>query len=251
MYAKQLVILAKSYKQGAWCIAGREISFNAETNTYSVLDDWIRPVSDDDEHHGAVSDDHCAYDDGSIPRIYDLVEIDFLEGQVESGQPENELISANPWRKIGSIRPDGIHNFKQEPDDIWNEMVGRDYVSEQYEQQGNIENSLVIIRPENFQIHLTHDQNEYTGQYKKEIRASFDYEGVHYEHISITDPAIRKMLGRQYPDQGGDEVVTTLRKGDDCYLCLSLGPAWTDYNRHYKLVATIFDFDGYIQRTYG
>ncbi len=250
MYSKQFVILAKSYKQGGWCIAGREISLDRQKNSYQAFDPWIRPVSDDVHHHGALQDAHCTYEDGSAPKIYDLAEVDFLESQDEPGQPENELIAPKRWRKLGAIDPAGMNGFVEEPDDVWNENTSVDYVTDSYEKQGGIDSSLMIIKPVQFRVHLSNNLNTFTNEYKREIRASFLYQGMQYSHFSITDPVVRKILGRQYPEEGDDEVVTTLNKGDDYYLCLSLGPQFTKYNRHYKLVATVFDYDGYLQRNY-
>jgi len=250
MYTKQFVILAKSYKEGGWCIAGREVQLNESKTTYSINDAWIRPVSDDLSHHGAISNDHCRYEDGKLPAVYDIVEVDFIGVQQEPGQPENELIANTFWRKLESIEPNGINSFEGNVIDVWNQEVGQDYVNEAYELGGLIENSLMLIKPENFEITLSQIFNDFEGQYKRNIRASFSYKGIEYSNISITDPATRKMLKNQYPHEGGEPITTKLRAGDNCFLCMSLGPRYTEYNRHYKLVATVFDFDGYIQGTY-
>ena len=246
-----MVILAKSYKQGGWCIAGRQVRLNQERTEYDQTSHWIRPVSNNPQTHGALSDADCAYEDGSTPKVYDVVELDFVERSASPGQPENELIANRPWRKIGEIQKQDVSLFLNEPECIWNEQIGTDYVTAQYVANRNVRNSLNLIRPQNFLLQLSNYYNEFDGRYKREIRASFDYNGVHYEHISVTDPAIRLMLTNQFPAEGQEVVEMSLRAGDNLYLCMSLGPAFTAQRKHYKLVATIFDFDGYIQRTYG
>ena len=251
MYTKTIVVLAKSYKQGGWCIAGREINLDLKANTFDVSGGWVRPVSDDNAHHGALLDMHCAFADGSTPRIYDIVEVELQCPAPEIGQPENHSLTGKAWNRINDITPDAIHAFSEDVPDIWLEDQSNNYVTDVYAQFGNVSSSLVIIRPSDFQIHLSNNLNEYTGEFKKETRGAFTYKGVRYTDISITDPAIRKMLRNQYPAQGYPEIVTTLNAGDNCYLCCSLAPAWGGNNRHYKLIATVFDFDGYIQRTYG
>jgi hypothetical protein len=97
---------------------------------------------------------------------------------------------------------------------------------------------------------LGQEYNEYESAYKKVIKASFDYNGITYEGLSITDPKFRRMLSRQYPAEGSEPNTICLRQGDKYYLCISLGPRFGHYNEHYKFIATIFDYDGYIQGTY-
>ena len=123
MYTKQMVILAKSYKQGAWCIAGRQVTLNRERTEYNPTSHWIRPVSNNAQTHGALSDADCAYEDGTAPKVYDLIELDFVERRAEQGQPENELIASSPWRRIASIREQDVNLFLNEPECIWNEHV--------------------------------------------------------------------------------------------------------------------------------
>lgn len=252
MYTKQMVILAKSVKHGGWCIAGREILLDTQQNQFEITGGWIRPVSDDLSTHGALTDEHCRYLNGATPRVYDIVEVDFLGTQTESGQPENMLIAGTPWRKLSKIDPRGIGGFNETPSSIWNECVGVDYVTESYVANGNVASSLVIIKPSQFIIELSNNFNTFKNRWIKGLRASFEYAGVQYNNITITDPAMKKMYSRQFPTEGEGPIHKTLLAGDDCYLCLSLGPAFPEnHNRHHKLVATVLGFDGYMQERYG
>ena len=251
MYTKQMVILAKSYKQGGWCIAGRQVTLNRERTEYTHTSHWIRPESKNAQTHGALTDADCEYEDGSAPKVYDLVELDFVERRAAPGQPENELIANTPWRKLGEIQKQDVSLFLNEPEHIWNEQVGLDYVTAQYVANRSVKNSLSLIRPQNFLLQLSNYYNEFESRFKRELRASFDYKGVLYNHISVTDPAVRYMLKNQFPAEGQETIEMPLLAGDNCYLCMSLGPAFTVQQKHFKLVATIFDFDGYIQRTFG
>ena len=247
MVTKTIVILAKSYKSGGWCIAGRELTVDMQNNTFNISGGWIRPVSNNAAKHGALADADCRLADGAAAKIYDMVEIEFAAHQPDPGQPENFLISGSPWNKINTISPGSIASFNEIISDIWLDTGNSDQVSQLYETAGNIQQSLVMIKPANFQIRLNNQFNHYKEDYKKDIRASFEYNGDQYQNISITDPAIRHLLGNQYPAQGGAEVVTTLNDGDNYLLCVSLCPRFGAANRHYKLVATVFDHTGNIQ----
>ncbi len=100
-------------------------------------------------------------------------------------------------------------------------------------------------------ITLSNEFNDYEQRYKKKIVASFSYLGVNYENISVTCPSTRRILTNQYPNEGQEAVTMPLKKGGDDYvLCMSLSPRFGSDEHHYKLVATVFDFDGYLQREY-
>lgn len=254
MPLKTIIVLAKSKKMGAWCIAGREVQFDAAANRIVNVLGWIRPVSADVQTHGAISNEQCALQNGHTVKVYDIVEIDFQHHQHDLYQPENWLISDRPWRKLTAISATDITStvLAEAPASIWLEAGHEtDYITNQYHLAHALGQSLYLIAVTNFQVHLTYELNPFVGRYKRETRASFSYNGTHYSGISITDPAIRRIFSNQYPGEGGVEVVKPLLVRDNIRLCVSLGPAFGPNARHFKFIAAIFDFTGNIQGRFG
>jgi hypothetical protein len=245
-----MVVLAKSYKPGGRCIAGKLVEYTNK-NTVKV-GKWVRPVANDNTGHGALTDQMYRYDDGKEARVLDIVEIPILKHSPIDGQPENYIIDeSKKWKKIGSLRADCIQNISEDIEDLWNDPNAKSHiVTEKYDQDGLISQSLCLIKPSNLLITLSNNLNEYEQCYKKKIVASFSYLGVNYENISVTCPSTRRLLSNQYPGEGQDPVTMPLRNVDNYVFCMSLSPKFGNDGNHYKLVATVFDFDGYLQREY-
>ena len=78
---KRIVCLANSRKLSGRCIAGREL-----INDFPG--DWIRPVST--REHQEVSEYERQYNDGSDPKLLDILDIPLQKHQPE-GLPAREL----------------------------------------------------------------------------------------------------------------------------------------------------------------
>jgi hypothetical protein len=245
-----MVVLAKSYKPGGRCIAGKLVEYTDDKKV--KIGNWVRPVANDDTGKGALTEEMYSYEDGEETKILDIVEVPVIKGFPIDGQPENYAIDeANKWKKIGSLSAASIPRISESVESIWNDpQASSNIVTASYDQQGFISQSLCLIKPTNLLITLSNDYNEFEHVHKKKISASFDYLGVSYENISITCPSTRRILTNQYPDAGQASKDMPLRKGDNYVLCMSLSPRFGGENNHYKLVATIFDYDGYLQREY-
>ena len=246
-----LVILAKSYKLGGRCIAGRLCTYTDEKKVN--IGKWVRPVANDGTGCGSLTKEMYSYEGGGGEvKILDIVEIPIVEACPVAGQPENYIIDeSRSWKKIGHLTPTCINNIAEDIDTIWLDAnTISSEVTPSYDQSGLVSQSLCLIKPENLVVKLAFEYNSYENQYKRKITASFDYKNVRYENLSITCPATRKILTNQYPSEGEPSKDLTLNKGDDYILCISLGPRFGNNSNHYKFVATIFDFDGYLQDRY-
>jgi len=245
-----MVLLAKSYKPGGKCIAGKRVEYVEERKV--KVCEWIRPVFDDGTGHGALPTASFTYQDGNEAKVLDIVEVT-VKGKVSvAGQPENYIIDDTvKWKKISHLNAESIPNLKENTADIWNEVgVDSNIVTSDFDERGAISQSLYLIKPSNFEVTLSNDYNDFDRAYKRKIVAKFDYSDTTYENISITCPATRRILANQYPNEGEASKTLALNKGDDYILCMSLSPRFGNADQHYKLVATVFDFDGYLQRKY-
>jgi hypothetical protein len=63
----RFVVLAKSYKTGGRCIAGKLVTL-LKNNTLQ-FGPWVRPVPNDGSGHGSLTSDMYRYDDGSEVRV--------------------------------------------------------------------------------------------------------------------------------------------------------------------------------------
>ncbi len=242
-----LIILAKSIKKGGHCIAGKEL---IEAGNGTQVGNWIRPVTADRDSHGAVFDGDCRLSGNGYAQVLDIVRISLGDEEPEPGQPENILIqSGQRWQKLSEFDSLRLSNLEDKPDDLWLEDgVGKNVVSDHC--GVNVDASLYLIKTTNLHIILSKEWNDFKQKYHQKISAEFEYNNVLYEQFSITDPKVRRMLKNQYPGEGENPNRIRLRKGDNYYLCVSLSPSFGDAGYHYKLVATILDFDGYLQQHY-
>jgi len=251
METLSLVILAKSYKPGGRCIAGRLAKYNEEKKTLTI-GDWFRPVADADPKKGSITEEMYKYEDGTEVKILDVVEIPVIKHAPIDGQPENYVIDkSKKWKKTRSLTPGSIPKIAENPVSIWHDPESAiNTVTANYDEKGLITQSLYLIKPCNLQVTQSHDFDEYSDTYKKKLTASFSYLGKNYENISITCPSTKLILFNQYPKEGEPSTTKPLRNGDNYVLCMSLSPRFGDSEHHYKLVATIFDHNGYLQRKY-
>lgn len=245
-----MVVLAKSYKPGGRCIAGRLVEYTGDKTV--KVGRWVRPVANDNTGHGALTNQMYLYEDGTEVRVLDIVEIPILRHFPIAGQPENYVIDdSKKWKKISTLKADCIPNISENIADVWNDPDAESHtVTANYDQNGLISQSLCLVKPSNLLITLSNEFNDYEQCYRKKIVASFSYLGVNYDNISVTCPSTRRILTNQYPNEGQEPVTMPLRNGDDYVLCMSLSPRFGYGDHHYKLVATVFDSDGYLQREY-
>src|SRR5687768_3059846 len=102
-YGKKIVCLANSRKPPSGrCIAGREV-------TNSGFGHWIRPVSERPTRE--ISEEERRYENGTEPKVLDVIAIQMSAAVPEHHQHENHVIDDSYyWVKQGRVG--------------WNELLG-------------------------------------------------------------------------------------------------------------------------------
>ena len=109
---KRIVCLANSRKLSGRCIAGKEIQEDGRGG------DWIRPVSARDSQE--VSEEERQYEDGSDPRVLDVIDVPVLNAQPEDYQQENWLLDPKYyWQKIRSVTTNELAQFIDPVAPLW------------------------------------------------------------------------------------------------------------------------------------
>jgi len=245
---KHMLVLAKSFKAGDFCVAGLEVGNSV--NGHQVLKrNWLRPVS-------ANSSDECI---GPIPkgacdnfRVGDVVQLDLVAPRPIIAQPENWL-----WRESNirltrsSVNPQVLRPFADTAEPIWFDPATKrdDQISASYAKSQEIDSSLMLVAPQNLVFTLELSQMA-TGT-RKRIFASFVHKGQAFQRIAVTDPAVCAVFCNQFPSVPGAWVQKTLNHNDNYWLTLSLSPAFGTPAHHYVLVAAVIDHTGYLNRKYG
>jgi len=91
---KRMVCLANSRKLSGRCVAGKELVGDRPLR-------WLRPVSN--REHEEVSEYERQYEDGSDPRVLDIIDVPLLAAKPKGYQQENWLLDPDEyWRKVGT-----------------------------------------------------------------------------------------------------------------------------------------------------
>lgn len=222
---KRVVCLANSRKLTGRCIAGREIGRGKPGA-------WIRPVSARASRE--VSEYERQYEDGSDPRVLDIISIPVLKPLPEKWQTENWLLDDEfYWRKEGTwprfdlsdlldpVAPlwiNGFHTYHGNNDKIPDESM-RD-----------VSGSLRLIHARRTRL-AVFSPGEAFGNRKRRVQTHFSHAGADYA-LWVTDPKYER---RYLAKLDGTYDI------GDCYLTISLGEPYQ--GACYKLVAAIIECD--------
>ena len=165
MPAKRLVILANSVKKKQHCVAGREVLNGPNGYSYGQ---WIRPVSRTGE--GELTETDFAFENGDLPKVFDVVDVPLEECEGSAAQPENWFIDPNQfWVKVGDIatlKMPGINS--ENPPDLWLAPAER---ADRITQEGLAalarNQSLYLITVSNFQMTLEWSEWEGKGYHRR------------------------------------------------------------------------------------
>ena len=224
--SKRIVCLANSRKLSGRCVAGREWSAGRGAGS------WIRPVS---ARKGQdVSEYERQYEDGSDPRVLDIVDVPVLERRPGGWQTENWLLDPECyWRKEGKYSWFDLSGLVDPVEPLWHHGHGtyngrNDKIPT--ESMASVSGSLRLIHVDRLELHVF-APSEAFGNRKRRVQGRFSHAGVDY-WLWVTDPVYERTYLAKL------DGVHEIR---DCYLTISLGEPYQ--GACYKLVAAIIECD--------
>jgi len=221
-HVMRILCLANSRKPGGRCVAGRII-------VHGHPDVWIRPVSDRDDH--AVSEEERHYDNGSEPRVLDIIDIPFIQPIPHSFQQENWLLDPGfYWMNRGRCDWAHLQTFLNQVAPLWiNNQSSYSGMNDRIAlvQAETLQTSLRLIHVDSLRVEVFRPGAAFNNP-KRRVQARFNYAGDQY-WIWITDPIYEQRFLAQ-PDG-------TYELGESC-LTVSLGE---HEGYAYKLIAAVME----------
>ena len=223
MPTTRIVCLANSRKLSGRCIAGRELVADRPGA-------WVRPVSARERQE--VSEYERQYQDGSDPKLLDIVDVPLLEHRPTDYQQENWLLDPDYyWTKVdrcawedlvqlsevgGTLWQNGFHTYNGTNDKIPLAEAARET------------SSLKLIHVDELRLHVFAPGQAF-GDPKRRVQANFQFSGSNYA-LRVTDPNVeRRYLAQK---DGYYDLV-------ECYLTISLSEPFKEHC--YKLVAAVME----------
>ena len=222
--SRRMVCLANSRKLAGRCIAGREWSEARGAGG------WIRPVSAREGRE--VSEYERQYEDGSDPRVLDVVHVPVREPLPEGWQRENWLLDPEYyWEKGGTYSWFDLSRLVDPVAPLWIDGHSTwDGMNDKIplELARSLSSSLQLIHVEGLQLEVF-SPGEAFGNPKRRVQGRFSHAGTDYA-LWVTDPGYeRKYLAKLDGAYGIGE----------CYLTVSLGEPYE--GACYKLIAAIIE----------
>ena len=219
---KRIVCLANSRKLAGRCIAGREWGA-------AGAGDWIRPVSK--REHGDVGEYERQYEDGTDPRVLDIIDVPVVRAYPKDYQTENWLLDDGYyWEKQGKFSLLDLERLTDPVAPLW--VDGHNTYNGHNDcvplPAARIETSLRLLRVERLEL-AVFAPGEAFGNSKRRVQGRFSHASHRYA-LWVTDPTYeREYLGR----------INGRYQLGACYLTVSLGEPYK--NACYKLIAAIIE----------
>jgi hypothetical protein len=220
---KSIVCLANSRKLNGRCVAGREVVGGQPAG-------WIRPVSGRPSQE--VSEYERQYDDGSDPRVLDIIDVPLLRPDPKMYQQENWRLDPKIyWVRTGRATWKQLGRLVEPNTSLWTNGCstyhGRNDVVP-VATANTLSSSLTLIRVSKVQL-VVFSPGEAFGNPKRRVQARFSLASTEYR-LWVTDPDYeRRYLARP---NGSHDLA-------QCLLTISLGEPYKDECS--KLVAAIIE----------
>ena len=219
---KRIVCLANSRKLTGRCIAGRELSKGQGAGS------WIRPVSARENQE--VSEYERQYEDGSDPRVLDIVNVPVLKPQPKDYQTENWLLNPNYyWEKTGAFSRRFLPKLVDPIAPLWIDGQ-RTYHGRNdkilLESADSVSDSLRLIHVERLNLAVFNPGEAFDNP-KRRVQGQFIHASTEYK-LWVTDPGYERAYLAK-PDG--------IYNIDECYLTISLGEPFK--GACYNLIAAI------------
>ena len=215
---KTIVCLANSYKHGRRCIAGIDIDEGR----------WIRPRGNAAD--GGLEPSEYVLDDGTEPRLLDVIQIELHFALPTDWHPEDWQIAPVRWhlleRPVKAKRWETAVTAAEKASTILRGYRDRMAVAGIVDKP--LQSSLVLVCPSEINWWIREERG------KRKYRALFQRNHVTYD-FAVTDPHWLEQLDLLpvgiYPH------ASFAAKSEDTWFTISLSEAF--YGWHYKLVAGV------------
>lgn len=218
---KRIVCLANSRKHSGRCVAGKEWSAGGPGP-------WIRPVSNRPTQE--VSEEERRYQDGTDPRLLDIMDVPLLSAAPSSYQAENWVLDPkNSWARVGTFGIADLADLVDRPTILWLNGSSTFAGLNDRVPQGSAEKlgeSLYLLKINSATIKVFAPGANF-GNPKRRVQMRFQHKTVEY-WLWVTDPTIE----RSYLARNDGEYQV-----GESYVTVSLGEAHEGYC--YKLVAAV------------
>ena len=209
----RIICLANSYKHNGRCIAGIDEAGR-----------WVRPVPSSKKR---AIDKATRIINGNEPNILDVLEIPLhTHGPIDGCQPENKLLKAGQWKKVGQVRPKDLLKYCEDDSVILHNNLDHVRASCFRMIPSYGWKSLQLIRNEN--VAFEQDENN-----KVKWRANFVSSKGTALSLRVTDPITCERL------EQGENI------SKDCLLTVSMAAGWSPdkqtAKRCYKFVAGVVE----------
>lgn len=225
---KTFICLANSYKHGNRCIAGVEMEFDPQRNSYSVKRDanelpiWFRPIHREAEA-GAIPNSEAQGID-----VLDIVIAHNVEHCPDGAQMENYNYSS--LEKVSRLK--NIQDLDGFVDHVHKTLFGNKGVAVHEDNYGNLNYSILLIKCSTVEFYQK-DRSE--SNKEPQPRGKIMYNDTEYD-LPVTDPAFRRIIHNDL-DQANSYV--------HYYITLSLGVEHNEW--HSKLIACVIPIEGATQ----
>jgi hypothetical protein len=178
-----------------------------------------------------ISEEERRYQDGTDPKVLDIIAIAMSGAQPQHHQQENHLVDDGYyWEKQGTVSWRKLQAAVEDPTGpLWpnGHSSSNGHNDQVPEAQANgLPRSLYLVRPDELTLVVASEGGGF-GPPRRRVRARFKLCGHQYR-VVVTDPSIE----RQYLAAGDGE-----HELDDALLCVSLGEAFHGFA--YKLAAAV------------